>query len=86
MTDLERLAEEVQRTQEPCVLRRNGVDIAVLTPVNGTPGGKGKKSRAEAIEAFRKAAGSWRDVDVDKLLEDIYESRRRPSTRPPVEL
>jgi len=40
---------------------------------------------AAAYAAFRAAAGSWADVDTDKLLADIYESRRLPP-RPPVEL
>jgi hypothetical protein len=39
----------------------------------------------EAYEAFRSAAGSWADVDTDKLIEGIYAMRRR-SNRPPVEL
>lgn len=45
-----------------------------------------KAATAEDLEAFRSAAGGWRGVvDVDKLVKDIYESRRI-STRPPVEL
>lgn len=45
-----------------------------------------KAATAEDREAFRSAAGGWRGVvDVDKLVKDIYESRRI-STRPPVEL
>jgi hypothetical protein len=46
--------------------------------------GVAAKTKAD-FEAFRAAAGSWKDVDTDKLIEDIYESRRR-SSRPPVEL
>ena len=45
-----------------------------------------RRVKTEAdYEAFRAAAGSWKDVDTDRLIEDIYESRRR-SSRPPVEL
>jgi hypothetical protein len=41
---------------------------------------------AEDYAAFRSAARGWKDlVDVDRFIEDIYESRRI-STRPPVEL
>lgn len=37
-------------------------------------------------EAFLSSAGSWKGiVDTDKLVADIYESRRL-SSRPPVEL
>jgi len=38
------------------------------------------------LEALYAAAGGWKDlVDPDKLVADIYESRRA-STRPPVDL
>lgn len=40
----------------------------------------------EDRDAFLTSAGSWKDiVDTDKLIEDIYESRRR-SIRPRVDL
>ena len=85
VADLDALAEEVQRTQEPCVLQRDGVDIAMLTPVSEPTEGKRKHSK-EAIEAFRRAAGSWKDhIDADKFIEENYAQRRR-SSRPPVEL
>ena len=46
---------------------------------------KSKGKTEKDLEAFRSAAGSWKDVDTDKLMADIYESRRH-SSRPPVEL
>lgn len=81
--DLIRLAEEVRETGEPRVLRRANEDLAVLMPVPKT---SRRREKTEAdYEAFRSSAGSWKDVDTDKLIDDIYESRRR-SSRPPVEL
>lgn len=79
-----RLAEEVRRDGEPRVLQRDGEDLAVVMPL---PGRKThlKKPTAADIEAFRSAAGGWADIDTDKLVENIYESRRN-SVRPPVEL
>ena len=35
--DLVRIAEEVQTTQEPRALCRNGEDVAVVIPARGTP-------------------------------------------------
>ena len=35
--------------------------------------------------SFVTAAGSWKDVDADGLVKEIYESRER-SSRPPIEL
>ncbi len=84
MPDLARLADEVRSTKKSRVLRRNNEDVALLVPA--TPA---KRRRAKAVSpaddaAFLASAGSWKDVDTDALLTDIYESRR--SSRPPVEL
>lgn len=50
-------------------------------------GQKVDKKRTKAdYEAFLSAAGSWKGlVDPEKLITDIYESRRL-SSEPPVEL
>ncbi len=28
-------------------------------------------------KAFRKAAGSWKDIDAEKLIKEIYEDRKK---------
>lgn len=80
------LAEEVHRTNEPRLLRRESEDLAILMPVKPAPRRRRRwaKTRAD-YEAFRSAAGGWKDVDTDKLIEDIY-ADRRISDRPPIEL
>jgi hypothetical protein len=82
-----RLAEEVRSSKIPRDLRRNGEEIAVLTPL--APARKrGRKSRIYTKaddEAFLAAAGGWKDFDLDKFLRDNEESRRL-SSRPSVEL
>lgn len=86
LPELVRLAEEVHDTGEPRLLRREGEDLALLTPVTpAVTSRRGRKKTQADYDAFRAAAGSWKDVDTDKLLEEIYESRRL-SSRPPVEL
>ena len=84
--DLLRLVEEVRTTRRPHILRKNSEDLAVLMPVTSARH-RNKRARTRAdYEAFRTAAGGWKGlVDTDKLIADIYESRRI-STRPPVEL
>lgn len=58
----------------------------MLMPVKLPAKPRRSRKKIEAdYQAFRSAAGSWHDVDTDKLTEDIYESRRI-SSRPPVEL
>ena len=88
MPELARIAEEVRSTNEPYVLWRAGEEVAILMPARlaGKRRRRVKRVPTEAYyEAFRSAAGSWMDVDTDKFLAEIYESRRS-SSRPPVEL
>ena len=84
--DLLRIAEEVRTTRKPHMLRRDSEDMAVLIPVTPTRHkAKRPKTRAD-YDAFRAAAGGWEGlVDTDKLIADIYESRRL-STKPPIDL
>ena len=85
MPDVARLAEEVRATKRPRLLRRNNEDVALLVPTtSATPHRRRKATTAADDAAFLASAGSWRDVDTDRLLTDIYESRR--SSRPPVDL
>jgi hypothetical protein len=75
--ELLRLAEEVQRSHEACLLRRAGEDLALVVPVP-RPASRRRTSLEKTqadYEAFRSAAGGWKDLDTDKLIEDIYESR-----------
>lgn len=86
VSDLLSLAEEVRTTKEPRVLSRDSEDIAVLMPVTIPLRRKLKRKKTKAdYAAFRSAAGGWKDVDTDELIENIYEDRRM-SNRPPVEL
>lgn len=84
--DLLRIAEEVQTTKKPHMLRRDNEDLAVLMPVTSRRH-KDMRTKTKAdYEAFLAAAGGWKGlVDTDKLIADIYESRNL-STKPPVEL
>jgi hypothetical protein len=80
-----RLAEEVRSSKTPRILRRSGEAIAVVMPLSPARKRTRKVKTKEDLEAFRAAAGGWKDFDLDKFLEDLYASRRA-SSRPPVEL
>ncbi len=84
--ELARIAEEVEATRRPRELVRDNKPVAVITPVTPTRKARkpGAKTKAD-YEAFKSAAGSWKDVDTDRLIKDIYEQRRR-SNKPPIEL
>ena len=84
LPELLRLAEEVRKENRVLVLTSNGEEVARLTPP--VPRRSIRRTQGESdLAAFRSAAGAWHDVDTDRLVEDIYESRAR-SSRPPVEL
>jgi hypothetical protein len=76
--ELLQLAEEVRASKEARVLMRDSEELAVVVPLSARP----KKRRnhrkpAADLAAFRASAGGWKGlVDVDKFLEDVYESRR----------
>lgn len=75
--------EQVVRESKPIIVENDQGERAVLKPL-----GRKLKSRPKTkadLEAFRAAAGSWSEVDVDKFLEENYKSRAI-SSRPPVEL
>jgi hypothetical protein len=84
--ELMRLAEEVARTKKPRELMRDRETVAILMPATAKDKPKKKRVKTQAdYEAFRAAAGSWKDMDVEKFKADIYESRRLGS-RPPIKL
>ncbi len=85
--ELLRLVEEVRASKEPRMLTRDNEQLAVVMPVGARSGKRQRKTPTVAdLEAFRSAAGGWKDiVDTDKLVENIYESRRI-SIRPRVDL
>ncbi len=53
--------------------------VVTISPVASTT------KSDEDLAAFMTAAGSWHDVDTDRLIEDIYESREA-SSRPHIAL
>jgi len=82
--ELRRVAEEVRATQEPIVLRLEGEEIAVLSPLAPARHRRRVPTQAD-IEAAMSAAGSWKGlVDVDNLKAEWRAARG--SRRPPIDL
>jgi hypothetical protein len=81
--DLLRLAEEVNTTKSPRKLMRDKETLAVIMPVATTRQSKKKRAKTKAdFAAFKSAAGSWSDVDAEKLIADIYRWRQEGSRLP----
>jgi hypothetical protein len=94
--DLAALVDEVRRSRRPQILRRDGEDLAVLVPMTMTSARRSgyrmarlRPPAAEEIERSRagitEAAGSWQDIDVEGLKDDLRR-QRDIATRPSVEL
>ena len=82
--ELLHLAEEVHRSNIAHVLKRGDEPLVRVVPVRRSP--RRRDGTSADHEAFLSSAGGWKGlVDTDKLVSDIYESRRL-SSRPPVNL
>ncbi len=59
---------------------REAVDVYLerSSESNGQP-----ESMQGRKEAFRRAAGAWKDMDADAMIEEIYALRLRPSRPAP---
>jgi hypothetical protein len=85
--DLLQLAEEVHRSGQPRLLRREDEDLAVLSPAPMPAKRRARKAKPYTKaddDAFLAAAGAWKDFDLEEFLKNNEESRR--VSRPPVEL
>lgn len=86
LPDLRKIAEEVEATNIPRVLKRENKTVAVIMPAPRATAEKKRGKTQADYEAFLSAAGGWKDlVDTEQLKKDIYESRKI-STRPLLEL
>lgn len=84
--ELLRIAEEVATTKTPRELKRDNQTVAVIMPARLIPVKKAREKTIADYEAFKSAAGGWKDVNTDKLLADIYVDRRRNNSRAPIKL
>lgn len=92
LPDLLRLVDEVRFGAEPRLLRRGDQALAVLTPLpfrrqppNGKRRGAVRPPSPEQREIMLSAAGSWSDIDADRLIERIHATRDEDD-RPPIDL
>jgi len=83
-----RLVEEVYASGKPRALRRDGEVLAMLLPVPVRKSNRLQKRNlsSQDVAAFRAAAGTWSDMDVDQFLADVYAARDVPEDRPSVDL
>ena len=82
--DLLSLAEEVKKSNTPRTLKKNDETVAVLVPA-GEAISSGKKRHEADYNAMLATLGSWKDLDTDTMIKNIYRARAlgsRPLIRP----
>lgn len=81
--ELLRIAEEVEATNKPRVLKRDNTPIAILTPVK-------KKQpthvKSKAVKEALALAGAWRDRDWNEVEAELNRIRHSSKPTPPFEL
>ncbi len=83
MPDLVRLAEEVEATNKPRVLKRDNTPLAILTPVNKK---QTDLAKSKAMKEALALAGAWKDLPSDKMEEELDRIRHASKPTPPLEL
>ncbi len=83
MPDLVRIAEEVEATNKPRLLKRDNTPLAVLTPVKKKQPSQAKR---KAIEETLALAGTWSDLDFEEMLNALDHIRHDSTPTPPLEL
>jgi hypothetical protein len=83
--DLIRLVDDIESCNGTTVLRRNGKERAVVTPMATPARRRQRRINPDKLrEALQATAGGWQGlVDTDKLIEDIYAARDLPERQLP---
>ena len=82
MPDLMRIAEEVEVTRMPRILKRHKKTIAILMPVEPTPTIK----KQQAIQETLALAGAWGDRDWSEVEAELDRIRHSSKPTPPFSL
>ncbi len=81
--ELVRIAEEVEATKKPRVLKRDNTPIAMLTPVKKN---QSAQARSKAVKEALALAGAWKDLPSDRMEEELDRIRHSSKPTPPFEL
>ena len=81
--DLVRIAEEVEATNKPRVLKRDNTPIAILTPVKKN---QSSKAKSKAIKEALSLAGAWGDRDWNEVEAELDRIRHSSNPTPPFSL
>lgn len=83
MPELVRIAEEVEATNKPRVLKRDNTPIAILTPVKKK---QSTQAKSKAVQEVLALAGAWKDLPSDQMEDELDRIRHSSKPTPPPEL
>ena len=83
MPELVRIAEEVEATKKPRVLKRDNTPIAILTPVTKK---LSSQAKSKAIRETLALAGAWGDRDWNEVEAELDRIRHSSKPTPPFAL
>jgi hypothetical protein len=83
MPDLVRIAEEVEATNKPRLLKRDNTPIAMLTPVTKKQSDQAKR---KAVDEALALAGAWGERDWNEVEAELDRIRHSSKPTPPFEL
>ena len=75
-----RIAEEVEATNKPRVLKRDNTPIAILTPVKKN---QSSQAKSKAVKETLALAGTWSDLDFEEMLDTLDHIRHDSKQTPP---
>jgi hypothetical protein len=83
MPDLVRIAEEVEATNKPRMLKRDNTPLAMLTPVKKK---RSSRARSNAVAETLALAGAWGERDWNEVEAELDRIRHSSKPTPPFEL
>ncbi len=81
--ELLRLAEEVEATNKPRLLKRDDTPIALLSPVKKK---QSSQAKSKAIKEALALAGAWGDRDWNEVEDELDRIRHSSKPTPPFAL
>jgi hypothetical protein len=79
--ELVRIAEEVEATKKPRVLKRDNTPIAMLTPVTKK---QSTQAKQQAIKETLALAGAWGERDWNEVEAELDRIRHSSKPTPPL--
>ena len=81
--ELVRIAEEVEATNKPRILKRDNTPIAILTPVTKK---QSSRAKSKAIKETLALAGAWGDRNWNEVEAKLDRIRHSSKPTPQFEL